>query len=95
MLSILFVPVSLSEEVLFVKSFGFADIVDDVLPFEIGNFIQTEYAFSKCLESDCHISYATYWHQKDFQITLTVFSRLGSTRTRAPPAVTRHDFGLE
>ena len=24
----------------------------------------------------------TYWHQKKFQITLTVFSRLGSTRTR-------------
>ena len=25
----------------------------------------------------------TYWHQKNFQITLTLFSRLGSTRARA------------
>ena len=59
MFSILFVPVSLSEEVLFIESFRFTDVVDDVLPFEIGNFIQTKYAFSKSLESGCHISYAS------------------------------------
>ena len=50
-------PVCLSEEVFFVKSFGFTYVVDDVLPFEIGNFIQTKYAFSESLESDCHESY--------------------------------------